>query len=232
MILWQMKSSEDISFWSCVCQVCEATLQLSISSEISNLCPGKVYYSPVSAAWALVTTRFYYFNALLTQLPAVLLQGFSFIWNAAVCFFAEVSNCVCFAVTLTDCLEVVPLFFADLTGYATCLCFSLSLVLWDLYSRNLRTVKMLKLYASRRKNIYIFVPSWKLFFLQQLPWCIFSTLCLLYSFPSFDIEACCIMSCWKKYIRFKCKTYILFTPYAISKWGAINMNSLLAIMAV
>lgn len=26
MIVWQLKSSEDLSLWSCVCQVCEATL--------------------------------------------------------------------------------------------------------------------------------------------------------------------------------------------------------------
>lgn len=44
------------------------------NSEVWNLCPEKVCYSPVSAAWALVTTRFYYFNAFPTQLPAVLLS--------------------------------------------------------------------------------------------------------------------------------------------------------------
>jgi len=68
------------------------------------MCPEIVYDSPVSAMLALVTTGFFYFNVLLTQLPAILLQSFSFVQNAAVCFLVEVSNCACFAITLTDCL--------------------------------------------------------------------------------------------------------------------------------
>lgn len=72
--------------------------------RFQNLCPEIVYDSPVSAMLALVTTGFYYFNVLLTQLPAILLQSVSFVQNAAVCFLAGVSNCACFAVMLTDCL--------------------------------------------------------------------------------------------------------------------------------
>lgn len=63
-----------------------------------------VYDSPVSAMLALVTRGFYYFNVLLTELPAIFLQSFSFVQNSAVCFLAEVSDCACSAVTLTDCL--------------------------------------------------------------------------------------------------------------------------------
>lgn len=72
--------------------------------RFKNLCPEIVHDSPVSATLALVTAGFYYFNGLLTQLPATLLQGFSFVQNAAVCFLAEVSNCACLAIRLTDCL--------------------------------------------------------------------------------------------------------------------------------
>lgn len=60
--------------------------------KFQNLCPEIVYDSPVSAMLALVTTGFYDFNVLLTQLPAILLQSFSSVQNAAVCLLAEVSN--------------------------------------------------------------------------------------------------------------------------------------------
>lgn len=157
------------------------------NSEVWNLCPEKVCYSPVSAAWALVTARFYYFNAFPTQLPAVLLSRASRLFEmqlpASLLKSATVSVLLLhwqIAMRLSLC------FFADLIGYATCLCFSLSLVLWDLYPSNLRTVKMLKLYASMEEKMYLSsVPSWKLFSLQQLPWCILSTLPFILLFSLF-----------------------------------------------
>lgn len=122
--------------------------------------------SPVSAVLALTTRGFYYFNALLTELPAILLWSFSFVQNAASLLKSATVPVlllhwqIAFELPLC-CLKTLmdkPLGFV---------CFSLSLVLWDLPSSNVRTVKFLKLYS---------VASRILISLQLKCWCILSAL--------------------------------------------------------